>query len=271
MGSSSAVRARVVASALAVTALLLTGVADAGPALSDFSVFGEESVDIGESAHVEGAVGVWNAGSIAPARLVVGKGAQVVTSGKLAGASVLLGMGSNVGEVDTNALHDMGGKHGTVVPFANMPRLPPVFQAFPGTEVLVVRKGTTVTVTPDRTFAYIEVEAGGRLHFAAGLYQIGGMKIEDHARVFTDGDAQLILAWTLAIGNHSVMGPGGDPASDQDAEQGTGPLSASAMFHVQVLANSGADALAVQIGSHTDFKERCSHTPAARRWRTTAA
>jgi RHS repeat-associated protein len=206
---------------------------NAAPSLGDFVLLAETAMVVFAEATVSGAdVGVRSAGGpffMDKAELGVGSKATVSVGNTIHADTVLLKSKATVGDVQTNELEaSKKATHGAVAGFVPLPAPPAVSAVAPGTKSIKVEKKKTLTLSPG-AFGDVKVKEKAALRLEAGVYHLGSLALESHARLESLGPVEIRIAGKLDAGHGTFLGPA----------PGTG-LSAKDV-RIEVNAPNGAD------------------------------
>jgi YD repeat-containing protein len=134
-------------------------------------------------------------------------GVQVQTTHNIIAASVNLGTGAHVGDVQTSHLvSGTGATHGNVSALVALPALPAAAAVSPGTTNLTVATGATVSTSPGH-FATISVGTGSTLKLAAGAYDMTTLTLSTGAKLQALGAVQIHVAGRVSTSSGAIIGP----------------------------------------------------------------
>jgi hypothetical protein len=184
---------------------------NASPKTSDFVIEAQNSVRLqtgglvlsGGDIGARGTTGPFLADSAAVDALT---GVQVQTTHNIIAASVNLGTGAQVGDVQTSHLvTGTGATHGGVSALVPLPALPVAAAVSAGTTNLTVATGATVSASPGH-FATISVGTGATLKLAAGAYDMTTLTLSTGAKVQALGAVQIHVAGKVSSSSGAIIG-----------------------------------------------------------------
>ncbi len=187
---------------------------NASPKTSDFVIEASNSVRLqtgglvvnGGDIGARGTTGPFLADSAAVDALT---GVQVQTTHNIIAASVNLGTGAQVGDVQTSHLvSGTGSTHGSVSALVPLPALPAAAAVSPGTTNLTVATGATVTAAAGH-FATISVGTGSTLKLGAAysLRHRPTWTLSTGAKLQALGAVQIHVAGKLTTSSGAIIGP----------------------------------------------------------------
>jgi hypothetical protein len=185
---------------------------NASPKTSDFVIEAQNSVRMltggmvvnGGDIGARGTTGPFLGDSAAVDALT---GVQVQTTHNIIAASVNLGTGAHVGDVQTSHLvSGTGATHGNVSALVALPALPAAAAVSPGTTNLTVATGATVSTSPGH-FATISVGTGSTLKLAAGAYDMTTLTLSTGAKLQALGAVQIHVAGRVSTSSGAIIGP----------------------------------------------------------------
>jgi RHS repeat-associated protein len=184
---------------------------NASPKTSDFVIEAQNSVRLqtggmvvnGGDIGARGTSGPFLADSAAVDALT---GVQVQTTHNIIAASVNLGTGAHVGDVQTSHLvTGTGATHGGVSALVPLPALPAAATVSPGSANLTVATGATTTASPGH-FATISVGTGSTLKLAAGAYDMTTLSLSTGAKLQALGAVQIHVAGKVSSSTGAIIG-----------------------------------------------------------------
>jgi RHS repeat-associated protein len=184
---------------------------NASPKTSDFVIEAQNSVRLqtggmvvnGGDIGARGTSGPFLADSAAVDALT---GVQVQTTHNIIAASVNLGTGAHVGDVQTSHLvTGTGATHGGVSALVPLPALPVAATVSPGSANLTVATGATTTASPGH-FATISVGTGSTLKLAAGAYDMTTLSLSTGAKLQALGAVQIHVAGKVSSSSGAIIG-----------------------------------------------------------------
>lgn len=218
------------------------------PTIGNFILYAERSINLGAFDQITGGdIGV--ATVAVPSfgdQLVVGDHAQVTPASNLLSPSVTLGSKSQVGDVQTNALHNNGAiSVGTVAsyPSTAMPQAPAAGGTGGSGADIIVGSHQYATLFPG-TFGALTIGDHSNVTLSSGTYSFSAVSISDHVQVAAaPGGVTLFISGSLAIGGWDQVAPGSGAPADKltivvAGMDGTGgsPPAAGIALHSQVTA-----------------------------------
>lgn len=183
------------------------------PSINTFVVYASQSVTLGaDDDSLGGDIGVAMASSASALTIGTLDGLDPLRT--VYGYSVVLGTGSVVGGIKTNALTNNGGLFTSQAAFPSaMPPLPQLFAATPGTTALTVAVGQQTTLSPGN---YGALTDNGILFLNPGTYSFSSITLGNSAQIQAKqgGSTSILVSGTLSTGTSAQIFPVGQPAND---------------------------------------------------------
>lgn len=238
---------------------------NSSPSIGSFALYAERSVKLASFDMVTGGdVGV-AAGTLLSFgdQLVVGDHAQITETNNLLAPSVTLGSKSQVGDVETNTLHNDGAiSFGTVTPYPalSMPPLPIAGNPAPSTSNITVGAHEVTTLLPG-AYGALAVGDYASVLLSAGTYSFASVSIGDHVQTTSDpAGVTLLVSGTLSTGGWDQIAPANGATADKlvvlvggiDAAGGASPAAAIGV-HAQATALIAAPHGTLAIADHAQL------------------
>ena len=166
------------------------------PAISQFSILGQQGAGVLDRTSVTGSVGVSAGTGSSPDTFTVGASAHVALASVVMAPEVVLGPSAVIGNVDTNqvVLSSPPATIGVRAPFATPPAAPVPSPVTGGTASVSVASGQTVTLVAGQ---YGAISVSGTLDLAGGLYQVGSIFLNNGAMVVGLASSVVKVAGTV--------------------------------------------------------------------------
>ena len=179
------------------------------PTISNFVLYAERSLKLGSRDEIVGGdVGVRTAAPPAfGPQLTIGEFSSVERCHTLLAPSVSLAFRDEVGDVETSALDNHGGRLGTLAPFPGpaMPTLPLAPATIGGGGNVTVDRFGTHTLPPGN---YGILNVAGTLILESGAYSFTSITLDDEATLWANpGGVNVYVSGPLTTGRRATLAP----------------------------------------------------------------
>lgn len=235
------------------------------PTIRNFVLYAERSVKLGSYDLASGGdVGV--AAVTVPSfgdQLVVGDHAQVTATNSLLAPSVTLGSKAQVGDVQTNTLHNDGAiSVGTLASYPSMamPHVPAAGGNGSSGADMTIGSHTSATLVPGN-YGALSIADHCNVTLSPGTYSFASVSVSDHAQVAAGpGAVTVFISGTLGIGEWDQVAPANGATADQltilvagmDGPSGS-PAAATVGIHSQLTALVAVPHGTLAVADHTQL------------------
>jgi hypothetical protein len=232
------------------------------PTTANFVLYAKRSVRLGSFDQVHaGDVGV--AAVAAPSfgdQLLVGDHVQVAPTANLLSPSVTLGLKSQVGDVQTNALHNDGATSiGAVASYpSSMPPVPVAGNPAQAATDVSIGSHETQTLSPG-AYGSLTIADHATVFLSAGTYSFASMTIADHVILMGDPAGVVVLVrGALSSAGWDQVAPGSSASADKlvilvSGSDGASSPVAVVGTHSQLTGLVAASQGTLAVGDHVEL------------------